>query len=331
MSPARVLQYPNVIRRLNASRGPVSILLGSGFSIALDARYGYPALLASAFPARSRIQKLFATSSTTDFERVMAGLHGAAAYAQFYGRPGATTASALRRDVFKIAVEFRRALAVTHHGSVTDVTDTHYDAARTFLDGFANVFTLNYDLLLYWALNRQELAGNPPRQDGFLPDEGRHLWSPGNRQRVYWLHGGLHLFPDLVTVEKLTYASVQGPLLSEICRRVASGTYPLIVLEGTAQQKEHAITASPYLRHALGALRTLRGSLVVFGVGAADSDKHIRKAIVDSSVSHVAVSIYPGAHSTDHVLSTWSGLSALRHRSTPLNVSFFSSATAQVW
>jgi hypothetical protein len=336
MSPARVLRYPTVLTQLNASGAPVSILLGSGFSIALHPRYGYPALLDYAFPSpASRIRRLFATAPTTDFERVMAGLQDAAAYARLYGPHGSRTASALTRDRVRVARGFCDALATTHHACVTDVADSNYAAARTFLETFSHIFTINYDLLLYWALNRLEGPGTPPRNDGFLRDDVHGLvWTRGEAQRVFWLHGGLHLYPqDSTFLTKLAHADLGGPLISDISERAARGTYPLIVLEGTSRQKVRAIAASPYLQHAHDSLRTLQGALVVLGAGISDQDQHIRDAICDSRVSELAVGIYSGASEAvrNEIVATWRGQASLRPLSTPLRVRFFDSISATAW
>lgn len=337
MSPTvqapRLPTYSTVLGSMSSP--PTSILLGSGFSMALDARYGYASILGMAFPSsRSRVRRVFAASATSDFETVMAGMASAASYANLYGKAGRKAATQLRGDIARVARKFPRALTSCHHARVIDVLDAQYAVARQFLSGFNTLFTLNHDLLAYWAVNRGQCgAPNPPQTDGFMPSaNGDLVWSQGNRQEVYYLHGGLHLYPSGADLTKMRSTPGTGAtLISDVAARIGARQYPLLVLEGTTQQKLLAIRGSPYLQDALDQLGRVTGALVVFGVGISPQDTHIRERIATGQVSDVLVGIRPTSGSAQPVIAEWTGLATYRAPSNPLRPHFFDATTVNVW
>ena len=62
-----------------------------------------------------------------------------------------------------------------------DITTAEYTAARTFLHQFRKIYTLNYDMLLYWAV-MEEIEPDVPTNDGFTngdePDADYVVWEP---------------------------------------------------------------------------------------------------------------------------------------------------------
>ena len=93
-----------------------------------------------------------------------------------------------------------------------DISDERYAACRTFLSHFVGsgagckIYTMNYDLLLYWALMHEEedpLVSVPlDHDDGFRKDASDYdapyvEWqgeSAAHGQNIHYLHGALHLF-----------------------------------------------------------------------------------------------------------------------------------------
>lgn len=203
---------------------------------------------------------------------------------------------------------------------------------RQFLSGFTRIFTINHDLLLYWAVNRsQSKAQPPPQADGFRPSaSGDLVWSKANPQAVYWLHGGLHLYTIAGSLIKLRAAASTTTLISDIAARIAARQYPLLVLEGTTLQKRNAIAGSPYLTEAYDQLGALACSVVVLGVGVSPQDSHIRERIATSSVSHVLVGIWPSSGDSATIRREWTGLTALRGPG-QLSVHFFDTSSVALW
>ena len=194
----------------------------------------------------------------------------------------------MRRDSRIVRRVLAETLAAIHPERIGDVGDDRPDKCHDFLAKFDEVFTTNYDLLLYWAINRKDRARF---DDGFRRRHGRLLHVRPDKQTVSWLHGVVHLFEDLVAgdwplTEKEEWV-IGIPLVDRIRDNLENGRMPLIVMEGTWEQKQRKINSSRYLFSSLDFLRCLRGSLFTYGFALNVNDLHIRTAIQNSDVSHM--------------------------------------------
>ena len=106
------------------------------------------------------------------------------------------------------------AISRSHPDLPEDVGDEALDACADFLVKFNNVFTLNYDLLLYWASLRKVPF---PFKDGFgregnTPDSHLvFLQAQTKGNFIYFLHGALHLTTADGEVRKLASRSDWPP------------------------------------------------------------------------------------------------------------------------
>jgi hypothetical protein len=144
------------------------------------------------------------------------------------------------------------------------------------------IFTTSYDLLLYWAMGYD---GYWPFVDFFggpgctfdVPDAIAPEVIP-----VLYLHGALHL---VVSGKGVTSKRVRGlnTLLGQFGRPIAGDPQarPLLVTEGTAQDKRRAIEGNHYLLALLGALGSPQVALptVVFGSSLSVEDDHLVEAL----------------------------------------------------
>ena len=86
---------------------------------------------------------------------------------------------------------------------------------------FEHIFTLNYDVLLYWALMQSELDSlHINHDDGFRhpeddPNQPWVSWHQGNQATVCYLHGALHLFDAGSEITKYTWSKTDKPMLSK--------------------------------------------------------------------------------------------------------------------
>ena len=110
-----------------------------------------------------------------------------------------------------------------------------------------------------------------------------------------YLHGALHLLVDADGTTSKTRRSA-ATLLAQFDRRDPQnpGRRPLIVAEGTAQEKTAAIRANPYLNFALQRLAESRAPLVIFGLGLRTEDAHLIEALNSNRGRPLAVSIRNG-------------------------------------
>lgn len=204
--------------------------------------------------------------------------------------------------------------------------ETKLQAIRRELENYAWIYSLNYDLILYWAITSVDKGAGIA--DFFWNPE--HTFDPGNTvpmdfaadwPKVVWLHGGIHLRRHIDgTVFKET-ADVRGNLLEKF--KTPSYVTPLLVSEGTAEDKYRAITRSSYLDFALRSLSGHSGGLIVFGSSLRDEDKHLVRAINEKPVPDLAVSILPSADAASII----SRKASLRQHFPNSNLYFFDATT----
>ena len=211
------------------------------------------------------------------------------------------------------------------------------------------VYTLNYDLLLYWTLMHDDMPFADPinidTNDGFgndrdNPDADYVVWQgdTGSRgQRVHYLHGALHLFDAESELKKYTWVRRGEPLVQQARSSLEEGYFPLFVAEGTSAQKKYKIRHNAYLYHSyksfIANLAQQNPCFFIFGHSMAENDAHILKRIGRGKFKKLYIGLYgdPNSEENRQIITRANSLAALRHERYPLTVSFFDSATANVW
>ena len=97
--------------------------------------------------------------------------------------PETTANGTWRRDYESLKSALVDAIANTHPAMPSDIGEARLSSSTNFLKNFTNVFTTNYDLLLYWASLVQD---PPPFKDGFGREEDTLMttWSSFRRRRA---------------------------------------------------------------------------------------------------------------------------------------------------
>lgn len=142
--------------------------LGNGFSIACRPDcFTYGRLLDEADFSELSVDgpALFAAEDTTDFEEIINSLRAAARMVSFYESSDPELAARLLEDAERIKAALANTLARNHPDNVGEIELEEYVHARRFLLNFGHIFTVNYDLLLYWTL-MQEMEPEIKSDDG---------------------------------------------------------------------------------------------------------------------------------------------------------------------
>lgn len=248
-----------------------TLLLGNGFSRAYDDKlFSYGALFENA-TLSSRIRRVFTRLGTTDFEAVMRRMDESVDLLSEYPLAAASTRQ-INADRDSVRTALVKAIQQHHPIGAHMVSLGEFDSCATFLRQFDRIFTTNYDLLLYWVLLERLRSRFT---DGFGGTPLR--WSRNHDQNVYYLHGALHLWDDLLAVRKLQYRYGE-PISVQVAERISLGQYPLFVSEGSSSQKLRTIRSNPYLTSALHALERTSGTLLVYGFRFGQQDAHIESA-----------------------------------------------------
>ncbi|MGE4489740.1 MAG: DUF4917 family protein, partial [Kiritimatiellales bacterium] len=157
--------------------GKRHLMLGNGFSRACrNDLFAYEALFKQAEGQLSdRVKKAFEILNTHDFETIMRILNSSADVLPVY-TSDASLISLLEEDVHALRDALATAIAGSHPARPGDISPFEFAACRSFLNNFNNIYTLNYDLLLYWALMQDEVDSLKIEcDDGFRhPEDGEH-------------------------------------------------------------------------------------------------------------------------------------------------------------
>ena len=318
------------------------LLLGNGFSIACRPDiFLYGKLYENAdFSKLSPTAKFaFEALDTQDFERVIKALRDAHKILTAYGAPSSLTET-LKSDADALRELLVQTIAASHPAWPGEITEQEYKNCREFIANFNNIYTFNYDLLLYWAQMHTEEGEDPNSDDGFRKQEDNYdagyvVWEPSqsHEQNMYFLHGALHLFDTGTEIQKYTWINTGVRLVDQIRDALSKDFFPLFVSEGTSNEKLERIRHNDYLAKAYRSFSEITGALFIYGHSLAENDEHYLKRIEKGKTSCVYVGIYgdPNSDSNKQIISRANKLTSGRAPSRPLQVQFFDAATAHVW
>jgi len=269
-----------------------TLLLGNGMSINIWEPFGYRNLYDRAKHSGLSTEDRELFSSTPNFERVLADLLTAI---RVNGAIGLDTGPLLERyrNIQRALVQAVREV----HLKLGRVPLSTRRTISDTMEGFEWVFTTSYDLLVYWAM---ACEGFEPFMDHFRYG-GRCEFDPvratvpADRVPVYFLHGALHLVVGSAgETWKLRQTDLDS-ILGQFGRPIKgdAGARPLLVTEGSADDKLAAIEDNVYLSHALDRLRQRDLPVVVFGSSLSEHDAHLAEALSEHPERPVAISMLP--------------------------------------
>jgi hypothetical protein len=275
-----IISFQDAIKR--TEKNDRAILIGNGFSADY---FRYRTLLEqSGLDPNGPLVALFKALDTSDFELTIKALEDAAIVERSYGDEERHNRFVADANTLREALV--HAIRSTHPAHREDIAGK-IPGCIQFLKPFGQVFTLNYDLLLYWVI-----LGAVGFSDGFgLGTEAAGFRGPfksGAYCNVYNLHGGLHLY---LTADGEVEKRLMGPsgVIDAIASTItAAKRLPIYVAEGTSTAKMRRINSNQYLSHCYEQLRNRNGSFFVYGHSAAENDAHIYRAIFGSGVRELA-------------------------------------------
>jgi len=313
--------FDDVLKSIQKSRDrEFHLLLGNGFSMAYDPGiFSYNALHDFITNLNDDdLSTILGVIETKNFELIMQQLDNFSALIEAFGgdkklKEKVDAASA------KLKMSLLDAVNALHPEHVFTVPEHQSEICsrflKIFMDSGGNVFSTNYDLLLYWILMRNSIVEHV---DGFgreLENHGEYvppeeqIWSElvwgkhRDEQNVFYVHGALPFFDSGVAVVKEEYDQ-QNYLLEKISGRMERGEYPIFVTAGDGKQKLAHIMHNHYLSHCYDTLCGITGSLVTYGFNFGPYDDHIIEAVNRAAKNGrkefpKLVSIYIGIYSDE--------------------------------
>ena len=356
----KILSFEQALKK-SESYGKRHLVLGNGFSIACKPDiFAYGSLFQEAKKTMSKeLAAIFAAMGTQDFEEVICALQHAAAIVSVYRPKFVTTKKMLLADAEKLKTDLIQAVAGRHPARPNDISDERYIACRQFLSHFVGqgvggkIYTMNYDLLLYWALMHDEedvLARiELSHDDGFRKDQDDFdapyvEWQgegAAHGQNIHYLHGALHLFDAGYHLQKYTWVNTGKALVDQANEALKKDLFPVFVAEGDSNSKLTKIQHSAYLHHNFKSFagvcqtKSREGTaLFVYGHSFAKNDAHVLNMIGYGKIAHLFVSLYGDTDSkaNQSIRANVDKIAALRPKVYPtLKVDFFDAASAKVW
>ena len=322
------------------------LMLGNGFSRAIRPKiFSYDSLLESARKSgrlTDEMAQAFKELETTDFEYVMKAYDGAAVLVSIYEGTNPQLAERLRAAASVLRDVLAETIAANHPARPYDIDRKQYAACRRFLANFkGSMYTLNYDLLLYWTLMQSDIPPELKSDDGFRHPKSQEqdyvVWEVQNsdHQKIFYLHGALHLYEGGAEILKYTWSKTEVPLVDQIRRALERREYPLIVTEGTREQKLSKIQRSGFLDRARRSFAKIGGSLFVYGHSFAENDEHLLKLIEGGRLEKLFVGLYDDVNQqgNQHIINRALLMKERREEKggKKLEVHFFDAVSAHVW
>lgn len=253
MGKIEVLSFDEVLKRTDGIKK--RLLTGNGFSMAWDReRFAYSVLLDRAEDSLpENVQAVFKALKTSDFEVVMRLFRDSSRLLKAYGDNHTLLVKKLNKESCRIRDALASAIAASHPDMPSDITVKAYTACRKFLSNFECIYTLNYDLLLYWALMQNEISPKLRSDDGFRePEDGPNTYvtwdvQNTNQQNIFYLHGALHIFDAGHEIQKYTWSNTGERLINQIRQALDESKFPIFVAEGRSDEKLAHIQHSNFL------------------------------------------------------------------------------------
>lgn len=318
------------------------LLIGNGFSIAWKPNvFQYSSLYDQAdFDSLNpEIKGVFESLDTTDFEIVMRYLIVTFKVLKIYNKKDKALIKKLKDDAESLKSLLINTIASNHPESPGDILESEYENCITFLNNFNNVYSLNYDLLLYWVIMHYNEINVVKYDDGFrTPYTGKAgyvTWEieNTNKQNIHYLHGALHLFDAGAELQKYTWVNTGIKLIEQIRAALDNDFFPLFVSEGESSNKKKKIVHSNYLSRGLRSFASITGSLFIYGHSLAENDEHILRLISKGKVEKLFVGLYGNVKSKDNkvIIRRATELVNKRNNNKNLELHFYSSESANVW
>jgi hypothetical protein len=285
-------------------KGWNSLLLGNGASIAVSGKFSYGTLyeVAKKYKSFRGAEKIFDGLDTKDFERVLL----ACWYAQVVNNSlGLEQSSKKTLGVYECVRDALIRSVKKVHPSHDEIL-TALERISLFMSKFGVVFSLNYDLIVYWAAMLRNRKNGYRFKDCFLGgglfcgdvDDVRRRFAPEKGTRdtlIFYPHGNLVISDDFSYNERKVVVDGGGDLLTTIGKEWKENNLkPVFVSEGTSSEKLASIGRSRYLTIVYERLIPTKvgEGLVVYGWWMQDNDRHILDAIKLGSMNRMAVSVF---------------------------------------
>ncbi|GMA99994.1 DUF4917 family protein [Pelosinus sp. IPA-1] len=346
MQDYEIYEFDDLIPNKEVLKSAV-LILGNGASIAVSDCFFYSKLFDMAcsnsiLDCNSR--ELFEKLDTTDFELVLNKLRQASIINNVLDLDNDNVALKTYDSIRKALINVVKENHVKHG----DVLFKLFNIKK-FMEQFKTVISLNYDLLIYWAMMSNNFEANYKMKDCFTAkmDDG-NLGFDYETQKyrsgyggvsdptlVFYPHGSLILATNDNNEELKITVSSQNNLFEEISEKWSKNYVPLFVSEGDSKQKLRTIKRSSYLNYVYENILVDLGKFaVIYGWRLAEQEEHLVNRIFHKNgVSKVMISIYISEKSSVNDIRDEQDriINLLKRRNKEIEVKFFNASNENCW
>lgn len=296
MEKIKLLSFQDALSQAGNDK---TLLLGNGFSISWrPSTFTYNSLKEKSTGFEKIISDVFEKLNTVDFEEVIQAFENAAIVCESGNIKNCFADHA--ETIRNVLIE---TISNNHPDNPSEISVNEFESCLGFLSNFKRIYTINYDMLLYWVLMHDMFRDNGDKKvlknvtDGFAYNNEDFLNWDGTSFDIYYLHGALHLFEN-GRIKKLNYSQSNGSLKSQFMNLIkGQKIFPLFVAEGSSEKKRLRIGNSGYLTRCLNSLQKIGAkktvsSLFSFGVSFSENDDHILQALVDNNCKNFYIGIF---------------------------------------
>ena len=174
-----ILEFQAAIDQTTEKR---NLLLGNGFSRACrNDLFAYDTLFETARDQLNpAVLSAFDALGTTDFERVMRAFKEAESLVEVYAPSNNDLIHRFSNDANSLREILANVIASNHPERSNEIPDEEFKSCRTFLSNFRTTYTLNYDILLYWALTGCGKTLRSTQDSKRLDDKRHHICAACN-------------------------------------------------------------------------------------------------------------------------------------------------------
>lgn len=310
------------------------LLLGNGASIAVHTDFNYNSLYektTSLGYITSDVLQIFTQFKTQDFELILQHL--------WHAKLVNKVLNIDSEKVDKAYTQVQNALRLT-------ISDIHpkYDNITgdlifiyQFMQHFKTIFSLNYDLIVYWATQLgNEKIGNWFKdgftQEGNLDDNISRLYEPFKAEGAtlfFYPHGNIVLARIADGAEEKIHCQQMTTLLETILKSwKEESIVPIFVCEGKTELKKLAVNSASYLSQVYyEIIPSLTKSLVIYGWSMSEQDQHILEQLNKKEKEPLRVAVSVHDNNQEYAESVFQKLK----KQGIVDVIFFNAASPGCW
>lgn len=318
--------FKEILTDIKSSGLRADLVLGNGFSRGIfDKEFKYPSLLEKVM-SHIELDKRKDTTNLTNLDNLKSLLHKnkvahtnleyylqlmeeAGVCIPFFRGTNYLKLNNFKENALKTDVKLLKKLILD---TISEIhPDTWLSKAAELnncsnnLINFHRIFSLNYDLILYWTILKANEKGKHIFRDGmWMETENTKLKMFSvldNKVNIYFLHGAIHLLEDSGDTFKII--KHEGDIrLKEVITDLKDNWlnyHNLMILEGTSEGKVSIISKNSYLHKGLQCLYKSKENLVIYGCSIIDentnminNDKHIWRNIINSPFKKLYVGLH---------------------------------------